>query len=55
MTTELLWITLTLTAFGLLNRILAFALCLIVFIKTGRTKGFQDVAAVFGPRLRRSA
>lgn len=35
------------------QRIPAFLLCVLVLLTTGRTKGFQDVAAVFGPRSRK--
>jgi hypothetical protein len=31
------------------HRLLPFLLCLVVVASTGKTKGFQDVAAVFAP------
>lgn len=50
MTTDLfLWLPLTLSIIGCSKRLLPFVLCLIVLARTGRTKGFRDVAAVFGP------
>lgn len=53
MTTDLLSLSLGLSAVACLKRILPFILCLVVLAKTGKTKGFQDIAAVFGSSRRR--
>jgi hypothetical protein len=36
------------------KRLMPFILCLAVLVKTGKTKGFQDIAAVFSSSRRRS-
>lgn len=49
MTTDLLSLSLSLLILGCLRLLPPFVLCLVVLARTGRTKGFRDVAAVFGP------
>lgn len=49
MTTELLSLSLGLAIVWFSKRLLPFVLCLVVLARTGTTKGFRDVAAVFGP------
>jgi hypothetical protein len=49
MTTDLLSLSLSLFVLGCLRLLPPFVLCLVVLARTGKTKGFRDVAAVFGP------
>ncbi|SFU11205.1 hypothetical protein [Arthrobacter sp. ov118] len=47
MTHELLSLSLCLAVVECSKRLMPFILCLAVLAKTGKTKGFQDIAAVF--------
>jgi hypothetical protein len=51
MTTDLLSLSLSLSIIGCSRLLPPFVLCLVVLARTGKTKGFRDVAAVFGPAL----
>ena len=53
MTLDFLSISLCLSVVVFSKRLIPFILCLAVLAKTGKTKGFQDVAAVFGPSQER--
>jgi len=52
MTTDLLSLSLSLSIVGCSRQLPRFVLCLIVLARTGKTKGFRDVAAVFGTASR---
>lgn len=54
MTHELLSLSLCLAVVECSKRLMPFILCLAVLVKTGKTKGFQDIAAVFSSSRRRS-
>lgn len=54
MTYELLSLSLCLAVVECSRRLMPFILCLAVLAKTGKTKGFQDIAAVFSSSRRRS-
>lgn len=47
MTHELLSLSLCLAVVECSKRLMPFILCLTVLVKTGKTKGFRDIAAVF--------
>jgi hypothetical protein len=49
MTPDLLSLSLSLSIIGCSRLLPPFVLCLAVLARTGKTKGFRDVAAVFGP------
>lgn len=49
MSADFLSLSLCLSVVVCSKRLMPFILCLTVLAKTGKTKGFQDVAAVFGP------
>lgn len=53
MTHDFLSVSLCLSIVVCSKRLIPFILCLAVLAKTGKTKGFQDIAAVFGPFRRR--
>lgn len=48
MATDLLSLSLSLSIIGCSRLLPPFVLCLVVLARTGKTKGFRDVAAVFG-------
>jgi len=48
MTTDLLSLSVSLSIIGCSRLLPPFVLCLFVLAKTGKTKGFRDVAEVFG-------
>lgn len=52
MTTEFLSVSRCFSALACSKRLMAFIICLFVLVRTGTTKGFQDVAVVFGPSRR---
>ena len=54
MTHELLSLSLCLAVVVCSKRLMPFILCLAVLAKTGKAKGFQDIAAVFSSSRRRS-
>jgi hypothetical protein len=53
MTLDFLSLSLYLSVVVFSKRLMPFILCLAVLAKTGKTKGFQDIAAVFGSSRRR--
>jgi hypothetical protein len=53
MFTDFLSVSLCLSVIACSRRLMPFVLCMAVLAKTGKTKGFQDVAAVFGPSQER--
>lgn len=54
MPNDFLSLSLCLAIVACSNRLMPFILCLAVLAKTGKTKGFQDIAAVFSSSRRRS-
>lgn len=52
MTHEILSLSLGLVFVECAKRLMPFILCLAVLAKTGKTKGFQDIAAVFSSSRR---
>lgn len=53
MTHDFLSLSLWLSVAVFSKRLMPFILCLAVLAETGKTKGFRDVAPVFGPYRRR--